>query len=539
MATNASTVGVYKVHARPKHDTDNDRPKVMTKKQNSFANFVLDTSEPQTTKKDVSNGAKASTLSVPTADPSMGGLSRQQSSFYRFDLPAPAVEFSSEHGIQIFTEALQEGHMKGYFALAEQFRTQPETTYCGLASLTMVLNALEVDPKKTWKGKYRWFDEDMLDCSVSKDEIQSNGMTLDQCVSIARCNGLKVQCNRPEKKYVNANTKVMVKQYTTALLKQLEQEDGADEKEKGGVLSPTNREYRSLQEFRDDVVLACVTANAPQIILCYSRLGVGQVGTGHFSPVGGYNQKRDMVLILDVARFKYAPHWVPLRTLYNAMCMTDSDNKSRTRGWMMCSVENSAKSFFFSINVRDLHVADAMELQQYTTRTVRGANYHDEKAQADDCTVAHQTASQLISCLLLTSLPSPIDKYLQNYSDMFGIQLTESHETLKQAILTGIQNTGMYKLVTDLFVNGDQCVTGLKIKSDDDIKIEVVTLMLLVFGNDTWQNIPGHANVQKLQGELAELSRIDEEKYYECHHEVVCLRKQLANLDALIASYFD
>ena len=39
-------------------------------------------------------------------------------------------------------------------------------------------------------------------------------------------------------------------------------------------------------------------------------------GDGHFSPIGGYSAKEDLVLILDTARFKYPPHWVPLEMLY-------------------------------------------------------------------------------------------------------------------------------------------------------------------------------------------------------------------------------
>lgn len=44
-----------------------------------------------------------------------------------------------------------------------------------------------------------------------------------------------------------------------------------------------------------------------------------QTGSGHFSPIGGYHTESDMVLILDVARFKYPPHWVPLSLLWEAM----------------------------------------------------------------------------------------------------------------------------------------------------------------------------------------------------------------------------
>lgn len=48
-----------------------------------------------------------------------------------------------------------------------------------------------------------------------------------------------------------------------------------------------------------------------------------QTGTGHFSPIGGYHAGRDMALILDVARFKYPPHWVPLTLLWEAMNTID------------------------------------------------------------------------------------------------------------------------------------------------------------------------------------------------------------------------
>ncbi len=42
--------------------------------------------------------------------------------------------------------------------------TQDEPAFCGLASLAMVLNALSIDPRRTWKGSWRWFHEAMLDC---------------------------------------------------------------------------------------------------------------------------------------------------------------------------------------------------------------------------------------------------------------------------------------------------------------------------------------------------------------------------------------
>jgi hypothetical protein len=40
-------------------------------------------------------------------------------------------------------------------------------------------------------------------------------------------------------------------------------------------------------------------------VLCFALTGgLGQTGTGHFSPIGGFHESKDLVLIMDVARFK-------------------------------------------------------------------------------------------------------------------------------------------------------------------------------------------------------------------------------------------
>lgn len=51
----------------------------------------------------------------------------------------------------MFQEALLEGNMECFFPLIEQFTTQAEPAFCGLGTLAMVLNALEVDPGRVWK----------------------------------------------------------------------------------------------------------------------------------------------------------------------------------------------------------------------------------------------------------------------------------------------------------------------------------------------------------------------------------------------------
>lgn len=74
-----------------------------------------------------------------------------------------------------------------------------------------------------------------------------------------------------------------------------------------------------------------------------------QTGTGHFSPIGGYHVGKDMVLILDVARFKYPPHWVPLTILWDAM-NTVVEDTGLHRGYVnTCSVSDRMKEIHIFI----------------------------------------------------------------------------------------------------------------------------------------------------------------------------------------------
>ena len=103
--------------------------------------------------------------------------------FHRRKLPDTLIALSSPKGRHLFKEALETHTMESYFPLSEQFITQSEPSYCSLSSLAMVLNALNHDPKRTWKGVWRWVTEDTLQCEShnilckhSLQKIQTEGM---------------------------------------------------------------------------------------------------------------------------------------------------------------------------------------------------------------------------------------------------------------------------------------------------------------------------------------------------------------------------
>jgi hypothetical protein len=58
--------------------------------------------------------------------------------------------------------------------------TQDEPAFCGLASIAMVLNALSIDPKRPWKGSWRWFHEQLLDCCLPLATVAKEGVVLTQ-----------------------------------------------------------------------------------------------------------------------------------------------------------------------------------------------------------------------------------------------------------------------------------------------------------------------------------------------------------------------
>eukprot|EP00808_Paulinella_micropora_P010085 g19205.t1 len=101
-------------------------------------------------------------------------------------------------------------------------------------------------------------------------------------------------------------------------------------------------QHHSESLFRQHVKEICAEGSESKIpsrlIVSYSRqglgqTGLGQTGDGHFSPIAGYNGQRDLVLILDVARFKYPPHWVSVQSLFAAMLRQDLD-AGMSRGWI-------------------------------------------------------------------------------------------------------------------------------------------------------------------------------------------------------------
>lgn len=123
----------------------------------------------------------------------------------------------------------------------------------------MILNALGVDPQRQWKfSSWRWFEQEMLDCCRPLTAVATSGLTLAEFGCLARCNGLQASIVSPPL-------------------------EGGEE-----VLREAKEVFRT--EVRESA-----RGGEGTMAISYSRRSLGQTGDGHFSPVGGYNAKEDMV----------------------------------------------------------------------------------------------------------------------------------------------------------------------------------------------------------------------------------------------------
>ncbi|OBZ84078.1 Glutathione gamma-glutamylcysteinyltransferase, partial [Choanephora cucurbitarum] len=200
------------------------------------------------------------------------------------------VKFTSVEGKRLFRNAMIQGHAESFFKLMGNFSTQSAPTQGGVSSLAMVLNALEIDPKKIWKGNWRWFSSEQMKTCSPAESVKQNGIPFDEftCLAQTYC---QVQSHR-------------------------------------GV---------SYSEFISD--LESVTSNSnSQMVVHFSRLALGQQDSlAHFSPIGGYNKLEDRVLIMDVARGKYPSIWVSTKALYRAMMAPSHEEAGRSRGYFVLS----------------------------------------------------------------------------------------------------------------------------------------------------------------------------------------------------------
>ncbi len=208
-------------------------------------------------------------------------------------LPPGMIALDTPEGQAIFAEA---DAKSAYWPLSAHFETQENQAFCGVASLVIVLNSVNIAaPQPTGFTPYRFFTQNDLfppgGSTIYQPEwIEHHGLTLDQLGQIAAHSGLAVQTFHATP---------------------------------GGLALFRSRAAKALGtpgEF---------------VIVNFKRETLAEEGYGHISPLAAYDARSDRFLIMDVARYKYPPGWVSAETLYAALDTPDTGNGGRTRGYLI------------------------------------------------------------------------------------------------------------------------------------------------------------------------------------------------------------
>jgi hypothetical protein len=208
-------------------------------------------------------------------------------------LPEGLIDLRSEAGEQLLQES---DASEAFVPLSANFLTQKNQAYCGVASIVMVLNALQLPaPAVPEYEPYRTFTQDNVldektDAILPREVLARQGMTLDELGALLAAHPVEVEVRHAADATLDA-------------------------------FRAHAREYLARERHF--------------VVVNYLRKAIGQETGGHISPLAAYDAQTDRFLILDVSRYKYPPVWVSAADLFNAMNTQDKDNENKTRGYVL------------------------------------------------------------------------------------------------------------------------------------------------------------------------------------------------------------
>ncbi|MBL6621140.1 MAG: hypothetical protein ISP24_00440 [Rickettsiales bacterium] len=229
------------------------------------------------------------------------------------------ISWNSEEGIKLFEEAY---YKKDFYNLAHHFEPQINPLYCGIASITIILNALN-------QGRY-----DIESLNISKRPKKYGGEYI-EFKKYTQNSILNKETDKiKSRKVINFKRKhKLYKKYDPGLtlsdLSEIMQSHDlstqtfyAKEDLKSGI-----------SEFKKQLIRNLNEKNRYIIANFYGPI-FGGLTDGHISPIVAYNRKKNKILILEVASHKQPWNWVDIDLFYQAMQKVDID---KPRGFIVAT----------------------------------------------------------------------------------------------------------------------------------------------------------------------------------------------------------
>jgi glutathione-S-conjugate glycine hydrolase len=210
------------------------------------------------------------------------------------------IYFDTEASAALFQAADVRDH---FWTICRYFVSENMLTYCGIASSVTVLNSLGVpSPDAPQIYPYKMFNqENFFTDEVLQirrpSEVEKNGSTLNQLAKMLAV--FEVNVNVFHADTINADL------CRTMLVDALRSAD-------------------------------------KRAIVDFDRGTLGQKGGGHFSPLAAYHAAEDRFLLMDVARYKLPPCWVPADLLHRALLAVDPVS-GQSRGFLILQCQAPPK----------------------------------------------------------------------------------------------------------------------------------------------------------------------------------------------------
>ena len=203
-------------------------------------------------------------------------------------VPSRAVELNSTTGFEI----LMRSQSRSYREVAIHFTTQETESLCAIASAVAVLNAIAPAPVDPTYEPYAYWTQDTVtsDPCVLAINDPYHGSTRTQLAEMLRCFNIDVD----------------------------------------NVGAP-----KTVAALRDVLTNALADDATSHVLVNFERKDLdSEAGGGHFSPIVAIDPVDDLVLMLDVARYKYPPLWFPLEDLWKSTLRVDSSS-GESRGFLV------------------------------------------------------------------------------------------------------------------------------------------------------------------------------------------------------------
>ena len=258
----------------------------------------------------------------------------KKESCYKVEEPTMGINYHSDESKKLFLESLQNNMANPFFELSDQFTTQTYGSYCGPTNISIILNAMGIDPNSILFRHWRWYNEKNIH-ACCLESVHDHGMPITDMKFIFEKNNVRTILYRPRcqtnsnlfsMKYINIDINVLFDKnkfkelilyedicsfkYSTIKTVYLEKIKSTGE----------NIIFYNLinEEFFRICILASTIFNNFYILCNIHRSQLGQEGGGHYLPIMAYNIRNDYVLLFDCARFKYNSRWHKVKVVFEA-----------------------------------------------------------------------------------------------------------------------------------------------------------------------------------------------------------------------------